>query len=227
MIDHIPVIIAAAGTGTRLGLGRPKCLVPINGTPLINYLLFLLRDFADIRLVVGFGREEVRTHVAALRSGVRFITNADFENTNTLQSLFLGAQGVEGNCLCLDGDMVIEEASFARFLAQCANGLPRIAVSEDITDDPVYAAAGRTSSGELEILAFTIEPTAHEWANVAYIPADWLAWENLHFFRRLQNYLPCSGAVLRRLEVDTGQDLAHAEGVLRGEPGFCRYLRGD
>ena len=55
----ITVIICCAGMGTRLGIGTTKALVDIAGEPLIIRELKLLREFDDIRVVVGFDAERV------------------------------------------------------------------------------------------------------------------------------------------------------------------------
>ncbi len=47
-------VIAAAGLGSRLGLGKPKCLLEVDNKPLIEYQLKLLKNVADVRVVVGF-----------------------------------------------------------------------------------------------------------------------------------------------------------------------------
>lgn len=48
------VVIAAAGMGTRLGIGKPKCLLEINDKALLEYQLDLLKDIKNIFIVVGF-----------------------------------------------------------------------------------------------------------------------------------------------------------------------------
>jgi bifunctional UDP-N-acetylglucosamine pyrophosphorylase/glucosamine-1-phosphate N-acetyltransferase len=46
------VIIPAAGTGSRLGAGLPKLLVPVNGRPMILHLLELYANVAERVVVV-------------------------------------------------------------------------------------------------------------------------------------------------------------------------------
>lgn len=45
--------------GTRLGIGTTKALIDIEGKPLILRQLELLKDFDDIRIVVGYQMEKV------------------------------------------------------------------------------------------------------------------------------------------------------------------------
>jgi choline kinase len=61
-------IVLAAGTGSRLGeltKTRTKGMVPVNGKPLIDYLLeFLdLPSFSKVMVVGGFHYEDIKTHV--------------------------------------------------------------------------------------------------------------------------------------------------------------------
>lgn len=48
------VVIAAAGMSTRLGVGRPKCLVEVCGRKIIEYQLALLKEIPHVYMVVGF-----------------------------------------------------------------------------------------------------------------------------------------------------------------------------
>lgn len=81
-------IVLAAGTGSRLGeitKARTKGMVPVNGKPLIDYLIeFFDMDFFDEVLVVGgFYYEDLRDHVQ--RKGyphVRVIENTEYLKGN-------------------------------------------------------------------------------------------------------------------------------------------------
>ena len=53
------IVISCAGMGTRLGIGTTKALIDIEGKPLILRQLELLKDFDDIRIVVGYQMEKV------------------------------------------------------------------------------------------------------------------------------------------------------------------------
>lgn len=53
------VIIAAAGSGSRLGFGLPKCLVKIGGHAIFEYQLKAFEWADEIRMVVGCASERV------------------------------------------------------------------------------------------------------------------------------------------------------------------------
>ena len=74
-------VIAAAGFGSRLNQGIPKCLVEVNGRKIIEYQLALLQDIPDIRIVVGYHAEEVIQFVGSVRPDIKFIVNEQFDST--------------------------------------------------------------------------------------------------------------------------------------------------
>lgn len=220
-------IIAAAGRGKRLGMGKPKCLIEVQGSPIIAYQLHLLRHVPDVRVVVGFSEYALMEQVKKIRQDVIFVRNPNFRHTGTLQSLHMAAKGLDDYCLCLDGDMIIEEKSFERFVEICDLGQPYIGVSDEITTDPVYAHV-KPDPGGLIVHGFSRsnagDGPAYEWANVAYIPSTWLNFEHTDVFKRLERQLPIKAACLRRLEIDTPEDLSLAEDVMAKEPQYCNKI---
>src|ERR1051325_7202036 len=96
-------IILAAGKGLRLnGVAgsTPKCLIEIGGVTLIERQIqaFKASGIDDLAVVVGFEAERVRR---ACDSGIRFIENTVFDQTNSLYSLWLARD------LLLDGFIVM------------------------------------------------------------------------------------------------------------------------
>ena len=61
------VVICAAGTGSRLGVGVPKCLVSIDGRSIIDRQLDLLEDVPEVRVTVGYREDLVVRHVVPAR----------------------------------------------------------------------------------------------------------------------------------------------------------------
>lgn len=208
-------VIAAAGVGSRLGLGVPKCLVEVRGRRIIDYLLDAVADIPCVRLVVGFRELEVMAHVRALRRDVLFVRNPAFLHTTTLQSLHLGVRGLNDPCLILDGDTIYDRPSLRRLCDLSADGAPTVGVSTDITDDPVYAAVSESAGGALTITGFSrTEVSTYEWANVAVVSPSLLTDTPTHVFQRLSAGLPMRAAVIERLEIDTEGDLRRAEAYL-------------
>ena len=83
-------IILAAGRGSRLNGtagNKPKCLVEAGGRTLLDRQIDALRRFGldDIAVVVGCQAERVRR---AAGSGVTYVENSRFAETNSLYSLW-------------------------------------------------------------------------------------------------------------------------------------------
>lgn len=213
------VVIAAAGMSTRLGAGKPKCLISLNGKTLLEYQLDLLRDVENVFLIVGFMEEDVMNFARNLRRDIIFVRNANFQHTKTLGSFYLAARIIDGSAIFMDGDMIIEPRSFAEFL-RVPNDEITIAVSQRISDDPVYCDV-RQIDGALKIHGFSFEQkSAYEWANVVYMPANLMANGNTHTFEHLKNFLPAAAKIIDRLEIDTAEDLRDAEKFLRTSDWF-------
>ena len=214
------VVIAVAGMGTRLGVGKPKCLIKINGKTLLEYQLSLLKNVENVFLVVGFMEKDVMNFAHEIRRDIIFVRNANFQHTKTLGSFHLAAKIISGSAIFMDGDMIIEPRSFAEFL-DAASKIDSdkfiIAVSKRISDDPVYCDVEQ-SGEELTIHGFSYEKRSpYEWANVVYMPANLMADGKSHTFEYLKKFLPTSAKVIDRLEIDTLEDLRNTEKFLKLE----------
>lgn len=101
-------IILAAGAGTRLAgsdIPRPKCLAPFDGASLIDLQLRALRwcGVEDVTVIVGFEADRVRR---ACGSGIGFIENPEFSETNSLYSLWLARPLLETPIVIMNCDVL-------------------------------------------------------------------------------------------------------------------------
>ena len=217
------VVIAAAGMGTRLGIGKPKCLIEINNKAVLEYQLDLLKEVENVFIVVGFMEEDVMSFAHKIRRDIIFVRNANFRHTKTLGSFYLAAKIINGSAIFMDGDMIIEPNSFAEFLDAAANTADNnmlIAVSKRISDDPVYCDVAE-SDQTLTIRDFSYDKkSAYEWANVVYMPASRMEDGNLHTFEHLRKFLPASAKIIDRLEIDTPEDLRDLKTFLKANDWF-------
>lgn len=215
IIKH--AVITAAGLGSRLGMNLPKCLVPVADKRIIEYQLELLKEVEDIRIVVGFMKEEVIKHVKAIRPDAIFVLNHQYATTTTLQSLYLGARDLKQPFLVLDGDVIPEETSFKNFIAQCQNYVPLTTICASASTDAVFAITKK----ELEQDFYTInkfqrEPATNwEWPGISYIHPDMLSDHQTFVYQQLEKYLPLNACVIKCWEVDTPEDLTRANHELR------------
>ncbi len=199
------VVICAAGLGSRLELNMPKCLVEIGGRRLIEYQLDLLRDFENIHIVVGFMEEEVMKCVKRIRKDVVFVRNPDYRTTSNSHSLNLGARGFSEGYLTLDGDILIEEDEFKRFMAKANPRETLIGITESKTEDAVYVDFDPATG---VIRDFRRSPkTAYEWTGIAVIAGIEIRPEVGYVFKNLERYLPLKAARVHCFEIDTPEDL--------------------
>lgn len=203
-------VIAAAGLGSRLGLGKTKCLLEIDNRPLISYILKLLEKVDDVRVVVGFQEEEVMKTVLRYRKDVIFVRNPEYHSTSTVTSYWLGSRGIEDNCLYLDADILFEPLSFKGFLSYCNHhtGENIIAVTKSKTDDAVFV---ELETGTDSVIRFTRQQSMeNEWANLCYISPAILAPYGESVYQRLALFLPMTAYNIISYEIDTKRDMQHA-----------------
>ena len=85
-------IILAAGLGTRLRPltnDRPKCLVPVLGTPMIEQQIHFLHEsgITDITIVSGYRADSL--DYLKLRYGVKIVHNEYYNEYNNIYSLYI------------------------------------------------------------------------------------------------------------------------------------------
>ena len=216
---EIPVVIAAAGRGSRLGFGVPKCLVEVGGRSILEHQLELLNGFPDVRVVVGFRGDDVAAHLAHIGARPRLVMNEEWETTNTLASLELATRDVDGRCLIIDGDLLLDPTDFARFLGTATEGPDAcIAVTPAGTEDGVFVdfVDPPDARGRAVVTEFRRAPASgYEWSGLALVHATTLRVRDGWVFSALEADLPLRAMVVRAWEVDTVADLGRAEAAFR------------
>ena len=201
------VVIAAAGLGSRLGLGKPKCLVEILETPLIGHLLSLFDMIEDVRVVIGFEEELVIEYVTAVRRDVLFVRNPAFRSTTTLYSYALGARYLSEPALFLDADILFEPQSLKLFLDSCSKACPLIGITKSKTVDAVFAHLD--SKNNLKRFSRT-DISPYEWANIVFAPPAYFEEGDGAVFEHLKKDLPLPVHSVVSYEVDCPEDLIAA-----------------
>jgi choline kinase len=201
-------VIAAAGLGSRLGMGKPKCLIEFSGTTILEHQLGLLRNVEDVRVVVGFEEERVTTLVKEIRPDVIIVRNPAYRTTTTLHSYAMGAEYLKENCLFMDGDILFQPSSFTSFLSVCEVNETLIGITKAKTKDAVYALTNEES----EIESFSrVTSTPYEWANIVWIAPNKFEYPTAtSVYERLTAHLPLRTKEIVSYEIDTKEDMDNA-----------------
>lgn len=180
-------VIAAAGMGTRIGLGMPKCMIEIAGKTLLTRLIEGLRPHVrTIYVAVGYREDMVIDFCARHHRDVVLVRNPEYRETNTATSAAKCVRHARGKVIYLDGDLVIEPDSLSAFVQAAARHPILVGVTRPNSQNTVYAQAQAGPEG-LRLNGFSrTEPSKHEWANVVSGPADLLAGASGFVYERLQ-----------------------------------------
>lgn len=201
-------VIAAAGLGSRVGLGIPKCLIDVDGQTILSRTIACLRGLVpQIHVVVGYREELVIDHCAQHHRDVIIVRNPNFRTTMTSQSYALGARPFSGSVLYLDGDLLLEREQVEGFL-KAAETVPILVGLTKVKSEHAVFAKTSQADQSLKVTNFSYEHREpNEWANIVSAPAHLFERSEGHVFQTLADYLPLPAHVLDVLEIDTQQDL--------------------
>lgn len=111
------VIILAAGKGTRLRPltnNKPKCMVELEGKPLIKYQLDLFEKFGikDIHIMTGYLQEKIDF------KNIKKYFNQEFETTNMVYTLFCTKELFDesDDIIISYGDIIYNETTLTALL---------------------------------------------------------------------------------------------------------------
>lgn len=117
-------IILAAGMGSRLKKltqNKPKCMVEVSGTTLIERALRQLDKFKlnRIVIVVGYSCETLINFIEGfdIDTPIVFVNNEIYDKTNNIYSLYLAKDFLESDdTLLLESDLIFEEGILEKIL---------------------------------------------------------------------------------------------------------------
>ncbi len=200
------IVISCAGMGTRLGMGFPKALVDIDGKPLLIRQLELLKDFDDVRVVVGYQYEKVIEMVNSVRRDITFVFNHEYKKTGTGASFLKGAAFGRDMVVALDGDLLVHPDDLRAVLEsdeECIGG------TTPSTDNPVLMSTEKRPDG-LYVTEFSRERGEYEWTGLAQVKTERLGETTGHVYYLLEPLLPVKMAEIRTKEIDTMDDYRNA-----------------
>ena len=114
-------IILAAGMGKRLGeytKNNTKCMVPVNGVPLIDRVLNQLSSLklSKVVIVVGYEGQKLIDYIGNEYNGLKieYIFNSIYDKTNNIYSLALAKDKMqEDDTLLLESDLIFDDRLFS------------------------------------------------------------------------------------------------------------------
>lgn len=135
-------IILAAGMGKRLReytASCTKCMVPVNGTPLIDRMLDQLAEFnlSRVVIVVGYQGDKLISHVNSRPRGlsIEFVRNPVYDKTNNIYSLALAKEYLQADdTILLESDLIFESRLLHLLLSNPYPNLALVAKYESWMD---------------------------------------------------------------------------------------------
>lgn len=195
-------IILAAGMGKRLGAyteNNTKCMVPVNGVPMIKRLLRQLEHLSQplnrIVVVTGYQGGNLRQYIETLDVSVpvEYVDNPIYDKTNNIYSLYLAKDYLlKDDTLLFESDLIFEDSVIEKILQDSYPNLALVDKFESWMDGTVV-----TLDDEDNIKAF--------------IPGSKFSWEqseqyyktvNIYKFSKefsATHYVPFLGAYSKAL----------------------------
>lgn len=184
-------IILAAGMGKRLGeytKNNTKCMVPVNGMPLIDRVLGQLSklNLSRVVIVVGYEGEKLMDYLGDELNGLKieYIDNPIYDKTNNIYSLGLAKDKMmEDDTLLVESDLIFEDGMFELLLNNPFPNLALVAKYEPWMDGTmvridednnivnfVPKAAFRYADKDLYYKTVNIYKFSKEFSRDSYIP---------------------------------------------------------
>lgn len=203
------VIICCAGMGTRLGIGTTKALVDICGKPLIIRQLELLKEYDDVRIVVGYDAQRLVQTVTEYRKDVMFVFNYDYEQTGPGDSLRKAIVGARDIVVALDGDTLQNEDDFHDFLnyeGEC------LAVTQSASNEGIMAEIIND-----EVVCLKKEQGNMQWSGITKMKKERLCDDDAYVYEMLNRHMPIKAFPMHLKEINTQEDYENAIEWYRAE----------
>jgi bifunctional UDP-N-acetylglucosamine pyrophosphorylase/glucosamine-1-phosphate N-acetyltransferase len=163
-------IILAAGQGTRLRphtLTTPKPLLPVQGRPILDWLLAALPPVERVIVVVHHLAEQIEDYMRQQRHIRHWVSVQQEQPRGTGHALLACREMVASErCLVINGDDLIRAADLARLAA-----VPQGLLVHPVATPHLFGIVFRRSDGTLErIVEKPTDLPPPQWANIgAYL----------------------------------------------------------
>lgn len=203
------VVLSCAGIGSRLGLGKTKALVQINGIPILNYLIDYFSEIDDLRIVVGYQANEVITLALKQRRDVIFAFNHNYFHTKTGASLALGSRFCLEYVLAWDGDFMAKVSDVKKIIEKSGEF---ICCTLPTSSDPIFV---RTDVSGRQAIGFSTVNGQLEWSGPAKIKRENIRYNDGNTYELLEQVLPLPVFLISGSDVDTYDDYLRLPTLLR------------
>jgi bifunctional UDP-N-acetylglucosamine pyrophosphorylase / glucosamine-1-phosphate N-acetyltransferase len=146
-MQHLSVVILAAGQGRRMNSDLPKVLQPLAGRPLLQHVIRTARtlDPTDVYVVYGHGGAQVQAALA--HEHVEWILQADQLGTGHAVMQAMCVIPDDHTVLVLYGDVPLISTSSLMKLVAAANDGALAVLSVDLDDAAGYGRILRSADG--------------------------------------------------------------------------------
>jgi len=119
------LIILASGSGKRLKSKTkniPKCLVKVNGKPILGYMKKFFNYFDKVYIIAGYKSDRVKKFLKNTK--VKIIYNKKYKSTNMVHSLFCATKYVNKDVVVSYSDIIFDYSIFNSFKKKKINLMP-------------------------------------------------------------------------------------------------------
>jgi 2-C-methyl-D-erythritol 4-phosphate cytidylyltransferase len=134
---HAVGIVAAAGSGLRLGSDRPKALVPLAGRPLVRWAVDGLLAGGVAEVIVAVPAAERTAFAAALPAGVRLVDGGATRTASVRAGLAAAGEHADAVLVHDAARPLTPPDVIARVLAALAAGVPAVVPVLPVVDTTV------------------------------------------------------------------------------------------
>ncbi len=116
-------VILAAGMGKRLGehsKGKPKCLLEVGGSTLLERSLTNLRKggLKDVVIILGFRGELIKALIGEHYKGldITYVENPDYETSGNMYSLAKAKRLLNTDTMIVEADLIYQKDAISRLI---------------------------------------------------------------------------------------------------------------
>ncbi|MGY1679759.1 2-C-methyl-D-erythritol 4-phosphate cytidylyltransferase [Geodermatophilus sp. SYSU D01176] len=168
---HAVGIVAAAGSGLRLGADRPKALVPLAGRPLVTWSVETLLGSGVAEVVVAVPGDELAAFAAVLPPEVRIVVGGATRTASVRAALAVAGERADAVLVHDAARPLTPPDVVTRVLAALAGGAPAVVPVVPVVDTTVSVDGDGLVTGALPREALRRVQTPQGFARAVLVDA--------------------------------------------------------